>query len=134
MKFLLDTNACIRLMRGDKVVGGHLAETAPDDCAISMVTVYELFTGIEKCSDPDREKIKVRRLLDAFHLVPFDWDSALHTARIRVHLEKIGKIIEPYDLQLAGQARVLDLALVTHNTREFSRIPNLTTVDWQNAD
>jgi len=133
MKYLLDTNACIRLMRGDGNVRHHLSSKAPDDCAISMVTVFELFSGVEKCADPRKEALKVRRLLDAFHLLPFDWDSALHTAKIRGHLEKIGKITGPYDLQLAGQSLALELILVTHNTREFSRVPGLSIEDWQIA-
>jgi len=133
MKYLLDTNACIRLMRGDGNVRHHLSSKAPDDCAVSMVTVFELFSGVEKCADPRKEALKVRRLLDAFHLLPFDWDSALHTAKIRGHLEKIGKIIGPYDLQLAGQSLALELILVTHNTREFSRVPGLSIEDWQIA-
>ena len=133
MKYLLDTNACIRLMRGDGNVRHHLSSKAPDDCAVSMVTVFELFSGVEKCADPRKEALKVRRLLDAFHLLPFDWDSALHTAKIRGHLEKIGKIIGPYDLQLAGQSLALELILVTHNIREFSRVPGLSIEDWQIA-
>lgn len=133
MKYLLDTNACIRLMRGDGNVRRHLSSKAPDDCAVSMVTVFELFSGVEKCADPRKEALKVRRLLDAFHLLPFDWDSALHTAKIRGHLERIGKIIGPYDLQLAGQSLALELILVTHNTREFSRVPGLSVEDWQIA-
>ncbi len=133
MKYLLDTNACIRLMSGDGNVRQHLSSKAPDDCAISMVTVFELFSGVEKRADPRKEALKVRRLLDAFHLLPFDWDSALHTAKIRGHLEKIGKIIGPYDLQLAGQSLALELILVTHNTREFSRVPGLSIEDWQIA-
>lgn len=133
MKYLLDTSACIRLMRGDENVRHHLSSKAPDDCAISMVTVFELFSGVEKCSDSQKESVKVRRLLDAFHLLPFDWDSALHTAKIRVHLEKIGNTIGPYDLQLAGQSLALDLIFVTNNTHEFSRVPGLAIEDWQNA-
>jgi tRNA(fMet)-specific endonuclease VapC len=133
MKYLLDTNARIRLMMGDGNVRRNLSSKAPDDCAISMVTVFELFSGVEKCADSRKEALKVRRLLDAFHLLPFDWDSALHTVKIRGHLEKIGKIIGPYDLQLAGQSLALELILVTHNTREFSRGPGLSIENWQIA-
>jgi tRNA(fMet)-specific endonuclease VapC len=131
MRYLLDTNACIRLMRGDENVRRHLCSKTPDDCAISMVTVFELFSGVEKCLEPGKEAVKVKRLLDAIHLLPFDWDSALQTAKVRGHLEKIGKIIGPYDLQLAGQCLALGLILVTHNSREFSRVPGLTLEDWQ---
>ncbi len=133
MKYLLDTNVCIRLMQGEKNVCQRLKATTPDDCVVSTVTVFELFSGIKKCAAPSREELKVRRLLEPLRLLPFDWHSALETAGIRAHLEKIGKKIGPYDLQLAGQARALDLTCVTHNTREFSRIPDLRLEDWENA-
>jgi len=133
MKFLLDTNVCIRLMRGDEVVRENLRQATPDDCAVSMITVFELFAGVERCADPEKESIKVKRLLSAFHLLPFDWDSALRSATIRWQLEKSGQPIGPYDLQLAGQALALELTLITHNTREFSRVSALSYEDWQTA-
>lgn len=96
-----------------------------------MVTVFELYSGVETCSAPKKETNRVGRLLDPFHILPFDWDSALEAARVRADLERIGKIIGPYDTQLAGHALALDLTLVTHNTREFSRVPDLEIVDWE---
>lgn len=97
-----------------------------------MVTVFELFAGIGKCAKPAKEEMKVRLLLDTLRMFPFDWDSALKAASIRTHLEKLGKKIGPYDLQLAGQALALDLTFVTHNTKEFSRVPDLRLEDWAN--
>jgi tRNA(fMet)-specific endonuclease VapC len=40
-------------------------------------------------------------------------------------------MIGPYDLMLGGQALALDMILVTHNTKEFQRIPGLMLEDWQ---
>ena len=47
-------------------------------------------------------------------------------------MEKRGETIGPYDLMLAGQATALEVTLVTHNTREFQRVPGLLLDDWQN--
>jgi len=131
MKFLLDTNVCIRAMRGHPPVIARLKQSVPDDCGVSMVTVFELFAGVERCLDPSREAKRVMAFLHPLHLVPFDWDSALKSAAIRAELEKIGKKIGPYDLQLAGQALALDVILVSHNLREFSRVAGLKTDDWE---
>lgn len=131
MVYLLDTNVCIAAMRGNSKVVQRLASRCPEDCAISMVSVFELFAGVLRCSDPEREGRKVSTFLEPFHLLPFDWDSALKTAEIRFQLEKNGTKIGPYDLQLSGQALVLDLTLVTHNTREFKRVTGLRIEDWE---
>lgn len=133
MKYLLDTNVCIRAMKGDPQVNARLAQAVPDDCGVSMVSVFELFAGVERCRDPQGEGAKVMEFLRPLHLLPFDWDSALKTATIRWELEKIGRKIGPYDLQLAGQALALDVTLVSHNLREFRRVGGLRVEDWEGA-
>jgi tRNA(fMet)-specific endonuclease VapC len=131
MIYLLDTNVCIAAMRGNERVIRRLKACSPEDCAISMVTVFELFAGVFRCRDPQGEGLKVKTFLESFHLLPFDWDSAVKTAEIRCNLERIGTKIGPYDLQLCGQAKALDLTVVTHNTREFQRVEGLRTEDWE---
>lgn len=131
MTHLLDTNVCIAAMRGNLNVAKALAARSPEDCAVSMVTVFELFAGVSRCNDPEGEGRKVSTFLEPFHLLPFDWDSALKTAEIRFQLEKAGTKIGPYDLQLSGQALALDLTLATHNTREFKRVNDLRIEDWE---
>lgn len=98
-----------------------------------MVSVFELFSGVERCRDPESEARKVMIFLKPLHLIPFDWDSALRSAGVRWDLEKAGQRIGPYDLQLAGQALALDVTLVTHNTQEFERVVGLRLEDWQDG-
>ncbi len=131
MTHLLDTNVCIALMRGNKQVRQRLAAHAPTDIGISTVTLYELFAGVERCRDPDRERGKIAVLIEPLHVVPFDADAAARAAQVRWGLEKKGQLIGPYDLQLAGQTLALGLTLVTHNTAEFQRVPDLLLEDWQ---
>ena len=52
MRSLLDTNTCSAAMRHRAPVLQRLAAVAPAECAISSITTYELYTGIEKCADP----------------------------------------------------------------------------------
>jgi tRNA(fMet)-specific endonuclease VapC len=49
---------------------------------------------------------------------------------IRTDLEKAGTPIGAMDMLIAAHALSLGVALVTNNTREFSRIPSLDVVDW----
>ncbi len=131
MTHLLDTNVCIALMRGSEQVRRRLTAHAPTDIGVSTVTLYELFTGVERCRAPDHERGKIAVLVEPLHLLPFDADAAAHAAYLRWHLERKGKLIGPYDLQLAGQALALGVTLVTHNTAEFQRVPGLQLEDWQ---
>ena len=63
--------------------------------------------------------------------LPFDDQSALIFGEIRAQLAANGTPIGAYDLQIAAIALANNLILVTHNTKEFSRIPQLQLEDWE---
>ncbi len=63
-------------------------------------------------------------------LLVFDDFAAEEYGWIRAHLFAIGSPIGPNDLLIASIAVVNGLALVTNNTREFSRVPGLKLEDW----
>jgi tRNA(fMet)-specific endonuclease VapC len=129
-RYLLDTNTCIALMRHHAKAVAHVAAVPPDDCAVSTITSYELFTGVEKCADPARERDKVALLLQTVHEIPFRAAAAREAGRVRATLESQGQPIGPYDILLAGQALADSLILVTANTREFNRVPELKLENW----
>lgn len=131
MRYLLDTNTCIAVMQNHPTALQRIASEPPGDCAVSTITSYELFTGVEKCSNPAKERHKVDLLLKTVHQVPFDSSAAQEAARIRALLESQGQTIGPYDLLLAGHALARSLILVSANTKEFSRVPGLTLENWQ---
>ena len=63
--------------------------------------------------------------------LPFDDPAAEIYGQLRTALEKQGKLIGPYDLLIAATALAHGVTLVTHNTEEFKRVPDLTLEDWQ---
>jgi tRNA(fMet)-specific endonuclease VapC len=66
-----------------------------------------------------------------FVVLEFDQEDARQAGEIRAALAATGTPIGPYDVLIAGQARARSLVLVTHNTREFSRVSGLDIEDWQ---
>jgi tRNA(fMet)-specific endonuclease VapC len=132
MTFLPDTNACIALLRQrhSKLTARWQATTA-SEVVLCSVVVYELRHGAERSSNPVCEHGKLDEFLAPFVSLPFDDACARRCAAIRRELERSGSIIGPHDLQIAATALHHDLTLVTHNTREFSRIPGLSLDDWE---
>lgn len=130
MRYLRDTDTCIFAMRNHATVVQRMAAVAPGDCAVSTVTTFELLSGVRKCNDPAKERVKVNQLLSVVTEFSFDAPAAADAADIRAVLEASGQMIEPYDILLAGHARSLGLVLASANTREFSRVPNLIIEDW----
>jgi len=52
-------------------------------------------------------------------------------SEIRAKLAAAGTPIGPYDVLIAGQALARALTLITHNSREFQRVPGLLLEDWE---
>ena len=130
MTHLLDTDICIGVLRQQSGFVQRLSQLSPVDVAVSMVTVYELFCGIEKTREPATERLKVARLLTVVNELPFDRASTEIAARIRMELERAGRPIGPYDLLIAGQALSHGLILVTNNVTEFQRVAGLKLESW----
>jgi tRNA(fMet)-specific endonuclease VapC len=132
MKFLPDTNACIALLRKrDPRLTARWQAANATDIILCSIVAYELRHGAERSSDPNREHLKLDVFFTPFASLPFDDSSARRCAAIRRELERTGCVIGPHDLQIAAIAMNHNLTLVTHNTREFARIPGLKLDDWE---
>jgi tRNA(fMet)-specific endonuclease VapC len=73
----------------------------------------------------------IARLRGDYASLPFNDQAADQYGRLRAHLASQGTPIGPNDMLVAAIALANGLTLVTHNTREFSRVPGLTLEDWQ---
>lgn len=131
MIYLLDTNFCIELLnQRDSQAARKLAAVRPQDVHLCSVVKAELYHGVYK-SGREANSNLVRSFFALFESLPFDDRSAEIYGRLRTDLEKHGKLIGPNDLLIASIALANGATLITHNTGEFSRIPDLIIEDWQ---
>ncbi len=129
--YLLDTNICIFFMKNMyPELTEKLFSLDPASLLISSVTVYELEYGAEKSNRGEKNRQRLALFLAPFKILPFTADDAVTAGKIRAFLEKQGTPIGPYDIQIAAQASTRGVTLVTHNSSEFSRVPNLKVEDW----
>ncbi len=129
MIYLLDTNVVIALMKLRSSVVAKLKEISATDCAISTITGHELFYGAFRRQPADGYLKRLNVL--PFESLDFNLLDAQQASEIRAKLAGLGTPIGPYDTLIAGQAVSRDLILVTHNAREFSRVPGLKLEDWE---
>lgn len=130
MKYLLDTNAVIALLNDQRSgVARRARRQEPREVAISAIVAHELYYGAFKSQRAERNVALVDAL--QFEVVEFDHEDARHAGEIRAFLATRGTPIGPYDVLIAAQARAREAILVTHNTDEFARVPNLRTEDWE---
>ena len=130
LRYMLDTNLCIRVIR-DRPPGLRPRFNAEaSGLSISDVVLSELFYGAERSASPAENRLVVERFAARLTVLPYDSNSAAHTADIRANLERRGLVIGPYDLMIAGHARSQGLVVVTGNLREFERVAGLRCEDW----
>ncbi len=129
MIFLLDTNAAIKVLNGDARFDRRVVQYRSSEICVSSIVMYELYFGAFK----GRLTASTIESIDAltFETIDFNGEDAKAAGEIRAVLAAAGTPIGPYDLLIAGQALARDLTVVTHNTREFSRVQGLRVEDWE---
>ena len=133
--YLLDTNICIFLIRNKlPYLKERLIKCDPDQVFISAVTVAELEYGASKSLNREKNREALLKVCASFgNILDFSNADTEAYGIIRAYLEKIGKPIGPYDMQIAAQAMTRNLTVITHNYDEFSRIPWIKVEDWTKA-
>ena len=128
MKFLLDTDTCIFALRHHPEVRAHMAALSPEDVALSAMNEAELWYGALNSQNPDKHAKDVEAFLAPITVLAFDPEAARAHARLRLALRD--KPIGERDLVIASVAVAHRLTIVTHNQREFGRVPGLKVVNW----
>lgn len=132
--YLLDTNACIALIKNTTPsVRARFEKAVATDQKVlaSAIVGFELWYGVGKSARKESNAQLVETFLAGpVSLLPFEFEDAKVAGRIRANLESAGKPIGAYDVLIAGQALRHQLILVTANVREFSRIKGLAWQDW----
>ncbi len=131
IRYMLDTNILIRAIRqpGDPVVR-RLSRHVGVDLCVSSVTWAELSYGAYRSADPARNLAAAERLLSGIPILAFDTAAATQAGMIMAELARAGTPVGDRDALIAAHARALGLILVTHNVREFARVPGLKAEDW----
>ena len=129
MSFLLDTDICSRYLRQPSKLFHRFIQHA-GRLHVSAVGLSALYTWGYKQDDPSRIVSAIADLRRAVGVLPFDELCAEALGQIRGAQLRQGVSYASIDLLIAATALVHDLTLVTHNTKDFQRIPNLRTADW----
>ena len=131
LRYLLDTNLCIRVARDRPPAIRNRFNLEADALCISTIILTELLHGAAKSARPEHNRSEVERFAARLDVLPFDHGAADHAADIRASLERAkAKQIGGYDLLIAGHARSRGLIIVAGNLAEFCRVDGLRCEDW----
>ena len=131
--FMLDTDTCIFLMRGESPALAVKVQAVPlQQQVMSVVTFAELTYGVQASAPVKRKQNQA--VLDglALHLAVLDWpqEAAQHYAEIRVDLKRRGAQLGAADLMIAAHARAMGAIVVTNNVKDFGRVKGLKVENW----
>lgn len=131
--YLLDTDTCIFLMRGESAALAAKVQSVPlQQQLMSAVTFAELSYGVQASAAAKRKQNQ--QVLDslALHLAVLDWpqEAAPHYAEIRADLKRRGAQLGAADLMIAAHARALGATVVTNNVKDFGRVKGLRVENW----
>lgn len=130
--YLLDSNVCIHLLNNQhSEIEKHFRKASPSEIALCSIVKAELLFGARHSKRVEANLQLLNYFFSPLSNLPFDDRCAEEYGLIRADLSAQGKIIGPNDLLIAAIARANDAVLVTHNTKEFSRITGLRLEDWQ---
>jgi tRNA(fMet)-specific endonuclease VapC len=129
--WMLDTDICIALIKRQppKLIG-RLKKHKPGDIAISSITLAELHFGVSKSAQPEKNRAALDQFLLPLEILAFDDGAAERYGPVRAALEAEGTPIGPLDTLIASHALSINVAVVTNNVREFSRVRGLRVENW----
>ena len=131
MKYMLDTNICIYLIKQKPPqVLEHFQEHVFGDIGVSVITVAELQYGVKKSQQIKKNNEALEQFLLPLVISEFDYHAATQYANIRAELESKGMPIGALDTLIAAHALSLGVTLVTNNTKELSRVPGIVIANW----
>ncbi len=131
MKFMLDTNTCIYIIKQKSPKAlKHFKAYSVGEIGISSITLAELRFGVEKSQYIQKNQEALDAFILPLEIADFDEKAAKVYGEIRAALEKAGNLIGSMDMLIGAHALSLGLTLVTNNTKEFRKIKHLKVIDW----
>jgi len=131
MKYLLDTNICIHLFRGNYNLADKIEQIGIENCAISEITLAELVFGAENSKFPKKNFQLIEIFSEQVIILPI-LNAIPAYAKQKVELRKLGMMISDFDLLIGTTAMANDLIMVTENVKEFKRIRGIELQNWIN--
>ena len=107
MKFMLDTNICIYIIKQKppKVIK-RFNRAKISQIGISSITMSELSYGVYKSSKPEQNQMALAQFAAPLEILPYGDDAVQYYAQLRGHLESTTGFPAPEDHKVGEFRRV----------------------------
>lgn len=130
LRYLLDTNICIYLLRGrPPELIARLEALDYGEVAMSAIVLAELRVGLERHAESRaRNEEVLADLLQLIPALPFDAAAAVQYGKLRAAVPDRNR--DALDRLIAAHALSLGATLITNNEADFKDYPNLKVENW----
>lgn len=125
MAYLLDTTWAANYLRAKTRFIAAIKEREAEGLAISVVTLGELFSGLEEARDRAAAEQGLAEFLSRVRVLGLDEQICRIWGREDARLSRVGKPIGDLDLFIAATALARGLTLCTQNRKHFERVEEL---------
>lgn len=129
MSFLVDTDTCSHYLRGHRVVSNRFLQYG-GRLHVSVVTLAELQFWLLRRGTAKRYWQAYLAMRREVVVLDLDEPTAEEAGKFGANLRDRGMAMDTPDLLIGVTALVHGLIMVTHNTRDFGKVPGLSIVDW----
>ena len=129
MSFLLDTDTCSAHLKRPAGLTSRLVQHT-GRLHVSILTVGELLTWARRRTAPPQRLAGIEDFLGEVETLFVNEKVAEAFSELRAGQLDTGRLTPSTDLWIAATAIAHGLTLVTHNTRDYEQVPNLSLIDW----
>ena len=129
--FLLDTNICIYLLKGQRGIVERIENVGCGNCFITDITLAELWFGAYNSNRIEQQKRGIVYLEQLFNVISVK-DSVELFGSNKAYLKSDGLIIDEFDILIGSTAIKHKLIMVTENVKHLSRLPCISVENWAN--
>ena len=131
-RYLLDTNICIFLLRGQYDIDKRLDEAGLENCYISEITEAELKYGAElgRRKGLKQRTEQLQEFLASIQVLPISNAIDLYASE-KARLRLAGTPVDDdFDLLIGCTAIVNDMVMVTENFKHFKHFTDIRLENW----
>ncbi len=128
MAVLVDSSVLIDVERRRRSLDSLEAIANGEPIALAAVSISELLVGVHRAETRERARNRaafVEDIVNRYTVIPFDLPTARIYGQITADLMSAGQTIGAHDLMIAATAIAHGYGVLTHNLRDFQRIPGL---------
>jgi predicted nucleic acid-binding protein len=129
---VLDTSYVVDFLEGeeDAVTIFDMLRQGSAPLGVTSYTHFELYAGIGRSQQPDRERRQVVNFLEGLTLFDFEPEAARQAGLLDVELAASGEPVGLVDLMIAATALHHGQSVVTRDPEGFERVPGLEVLTY----